>query len=85
MNCWSLVNELGCFQPKTTNELLNIATRHTSGEEAVGAIFIQGYGRMAPAAVEGHHSRQPPRGKDERQRQQEGAQPATPMGRNRYQ
>ena len=25
--------------PRTTKELLNIATSHTSGEEAVGAIF----------------------------------------------
>jgi hypothetical protein len=35
----SLVHELGREKPKTTMELLNIATRHTSGEEAVGAAF----------------------------------------------
>jgi hypothetical protein len=34
------VHELSHEQPKTTNELLNIATRHTSSEEAVGAILI---------------------------------------------
>jgi hypothetical protein len=37
-----LVHELGREQPRTTRELLNIATRHTFGEEAVGATFILG-------------------------------------------
>jgi hypothetical protein len=37
--CHSLVHELSREQPKTTKELLNIATRHASGEEAVGANF----------------------------------------------
>jgi hypothetical protein len=39
-NCQTLVHELGCDQPKTTKELLNIATRHASSEEAVGFVFI---------------------------------------------
>jgi hypothetical protein len=39
MTCLSLVHELDCEQPKTTMELLDIATRHASGEEAVGASF----------------------------------------------
>jgi hypothetical protein len=34
------VHDLDRDQPKTTKELLNIATRHASGEEAVGAIFM---------------------------------------------
>jgi hypothetical protein len=34
------VHELGQDQPKTTKKLLNIATRHASGEEVVGAIFV---------------------------------------------
>jgi hypothetical protein len=37
--CHSLVHEIGREQPKTTNELLNIATRLASGEEAVRAAF----------------------------------------------
>jgi hypothetical protein len=37
-----LVHELGYEQPKTTKELLDIATRHASGEEAVGVAFILG-------------------------------------------
>ena len=35
----SLVHKLGRRGPWTTKELLDIATSHASGEEAVGAIF----------------------------------------------
>ena len=35
----SLVHKLGRKGPWTTKELLDIATSHASGEEAVGAIF----------------------------------------------
>jgi hypothetical protein len=41
MNCRTLVHEIDRDQPKTMKELLNIATRHASSEEAVMAIFIQ--------------------------------------------
>jgi hypothetical protein len=34
------VHKLSCDQPKTMKELLDIATRHASGEEAVGAVFM---------------------------------------------
>jgi hypothetical protein len=44
MTCRSSVHELGHEQPKPTKELLDIATRHVSGEEAVGAVFIQSGG-----------------------------------------
>jgi hypothetical protein len=37
--CHTLVQEFGCKQPETIKELLDIATRHASGEEAVGAAF----------------------------------------------
>jgi hypothetical protein len=37
--CHYLVHELGHKQPKTTMELLNIATQHVSGDEAVRAAF----------------------------------------------
>ena len=37
--CKSLVHKLGRRSPRTTKELLDIATSHASGEEAVGAIF----------------------------------------------
>lgn len=35
----SLVHELGCNSPRSTWKLFDIATNHTSGEEAVRAIF----------------------------------------------
>jgi hypothetical protein len=50
MMCCTLVNELGQEHPKTTKELLDITTRHASGEEAVGTTFILG---NAKAAVSG--------------------------------
>jgi hypothetical protein len=37
--CETLVHKLGCKRPRTTRELLDIATSHASGEEAVGVIF----------------------------------------------
>ena len=37
--CESLVHKLGRKGPRTTKELLDIATSHASGEEAIGAIF----------------------------------------------
>jgi hypothetical protein len=40
MTCCNLVHKLGHEQPKTTRELLDITTRHASGEEAVGAAFV---------------------------------------------
>jgi hypothetical protein len=42
-----LVHELDRDQPKTMKELLDIAIRHTSAEEVVGAIFIQSSGKVA--------------------------------------
>jgi hypothetical protein len=36
---------LGCKRPRTTKELLDIATSHASGEEAVGAIFDRARGK----------------------------------------
>jgi hypothetical protein len=36
----TLVHELSRDQPKTTKELLDIATQHASGEEAVRVVFV---------------------------------------------
>ena len=41
-NCESLIHKLGCLKPHTTRDLLDVATNHASGEEAVGAIFNRG-------------------------------------------
>jgi hypothetical protein len=43
------VHKLNCNQLGTTNELLDIATRHASGEEAAKAIFVLGDGKMVPS------------------------------------
>jgi hypothetical protein len=37
MTCTTLIHRLGRRTPRTTRELLNIATNHTDGEEAVTA------------------------------------------------
>jgi hypothetical protein len=47
MICRTLVQELGHEQPTTTKELLGIAIRHTSGEEAVGTAFVLGNAKAA--------------------------------------
>ena len=39
MTCESLIHKLGCLKPRTTRDLLDVATNHASGEEAVGAVF----------------------------------------------
>ena len=38
----SLIHKLGCLKPHTTHDLLDVATNHASGEEAVGAVFSRG-------------------------------------------
>ena len=43
--CESLVYKLGHKGPRTTKELLDIATIHASGKEAVGAIFDRSKGK----------------------------------------
>ena len=40
--CESLIHKLGCIKPRTTRDLLDIATNHASDEEAVGAVFSGG-------------------------------------------
>jgi hypothetical protein len=47
------VHELGRDQSKTTKEMLDNVTRHASGEEAVGDIFVQGDGRAVPTSSRG--------------------------------
>ena len=35
----SLIHKLDCLKPRTTHDLLDVATNHASGEEAVRAVF----------------------------------------------
>jgi hypothetical protein len=41
------------FWDVTTKELLDIATRHASGEEAAGAVFVQSSGKAALSSDQG--------------------------------
>ena len=45
-NCESLIHKLGCLKPCTTRDLLDIATNHASGEEAVRAVFSGGQDKV---------------------------------------
>jgi hypothetical protein len=45
--CRTLVHELRQDQSSTTKELFDIAIRHASGEEAIGAAFILGNAKVA--------------------------------------
>jgi hypothetical protein len=47
------VHELSREQPKTMKERLDIATRHASGKEVVGAIFMHNSGKAAPTGGRG--------------------------------
>jgi hypothetical protein len=42
----SLVHELSCVKPCTTEHLLDVAMNHASGEEAVRAILDKGKGKV---------------------------------------
>ena len=64
-----MVHKLGRKGPRTTKELLDIATSHASGEEAVGAIFdhSDGKARRDEGASEGASNRSAKR-KNKKQR-----------------
>lgn len=52
--CKSLVHKLGCQKPRTTRELLDIATNHASGEEVIRTVFTPARGLANP-----EHGKQP--------------------------
>jgi hypothetical protein len=61
VTCKILVHKLRCQKPYITRELLDIATNHASGEEAVGAVFV----RDQPAAkMKRDNPDEPPAGRD---------------------
>jgi hypothetical protein len=58
--CRHLVRELGRSPPVNSNELFNIATSFSSGEETVGAIFDSKKGKCVDdAPAEGSKSKEP--------------------------
>ena len=76
--CESLVHKLGRRGSRTTKELLDIATSHASGEEAVGAIFNRsdGKARRDKGADEGISNRSAKR-KNKKQRHDDSLVAAT--------
>ena len=68
----SLVHKLGRKGPRTTKELLDIATSHASGAEAVGAIFdhLDGKARRDKGVGEGTSNRSTKR-KNKKQRRED--------------
>jgi hypothetical protein len=67
--CKSLIHKLDCRKPHTIRKLLDIATNHTSGEEAAGAVFTDGWAKgkaKQEDQVESPFSRQKKREKVER-------------------
>jgi hypothetical protein len=61
-SCQTLMHELGRDQLNTTKELHDVATQHASGEEAVGAVFIQDDGKTVPGGSRGAPSKAPGKG-----------------------
>jgi hypothetical protein len=57
--CTSLIHRLGCRTPRTTRELLDIASNHANGEEAVAATLNtpQGKGKQVVDHGKGTSSR----------------------------
>ena len=76
--CESLVHKLGRKGPQTTKELLDIATSHASGEEAVRAIFdhLEGKARRDEGAGEGASNHSAKR-KNKKQRREDSLVAAT--------
>ena len=74
--CEVLVHKLGCNGPGTTKELLDIATSHASGEEAVGAIFDRPMGKAKRDEDAGEGASNHPNKKKNKQ-QREGSLVAT--------
>ena len=74
----SLVHKLGHKGPRTTKELLDIATSHASGEEVVGVIFDRsdGKARWDEGAGEGTSTRSAKR-KNKKQRRDDSLVAAT--------
>jgi hypothetical protein len=82
----TLVHKLDRDQPKATKELHDIATRHASGEEAVGAIFVEGDGKTVPSSSQRAPSKATGKGAKKGAKDgKKGAKAAPPMGHSYYQ
>jgi hypothetical protein len=77
------VHDLYHDQLNTMNELLDIATLHTSGEEAVRVVFIQRDGITVPGSSWGHRPKPLTMALREVPKEAKGAKAAPPMTRER--
>jgi len=77
-----LVHKLGFKGPRTTKELLDIATSHALGEEVVGAIFdrLEGKVRRDEGVGEGTSNRSTKRKNKKQQREDSLMAPADRKG-----
>ncbi|XP_066392689.1 uncharacterized protein [Miscanthus floridulus] len=75
--CESLVDKLGHKGPRTTKELLDIATSHASGKEAVGAIFNHSKGKAKRDNDAGESASNRPHKKKNKQRHESSLMAAT--------
>ena len=60
------IHKLGCLKPRTTRDLLDIATNHASSEEAIGAVFSGGQDKGKPKRVDLDEGPSTQRGKKNR-------------------
>ena len=58
-----MIHKLGCLKPCATRDLLDIATNHASSEEAVGAVFSEGWDKGKPKRVDPDEGPSTQRGK----------------------
>jgi hypothetical protein len=65
-SCKSLIHKLGCWKPRTTCELVDIATNHASSEEAVGAVSLMVGPKARPSGRT--MMRAPPQGRGKRKK-----------------
>ena len=66
-NCESLIHKLGCLKPHTTRNLLDVATNHASGEEAVEAVSSRGRDKGKPKRTDLDEGPSTQRGKKNRE------------------
>jgi hypothetical protein len=77
--CKELVRELGRNTPITANELMDIVTNYTAGEEAVGAIFgdDQGNEKHKDEEPEGSNRSTKRNNRKKKKKNQQGKREAT--------
>ena len=47
-----MIHKLGCLKPRTTRDLLDVATNHASSEEAIAVVFSGGRDKSKPKCMD---------------------------------